>query len=548
MEQPLIPWHPVREIQAQSVLVFAAHPDDEVFGCGGSLCRHVSAGVPMHVVVVTDGAYGREGEQRFSQAETRESESRAAAAILGTPSPEFWQLPDGALEYSEQLIDRLVESMRKRRADLVYAPSLHEVHPDHCALAMAAIEAVRRIGAGVRLAMYEIGAPLRPNVLVDIGLELGRKREAMRCFASQNALQRYDEQISALNSYRTYSLPREVLAAEAFELVGAEDVAGGHLGIFASEYERRRAIGQASVGSLDLPLVSVIVRSMDRPSLREALDSIALQTYPNIEVVVVDAKGKGHRPLPDACGRYPMRLIGGRGALARSGAANVGLEEARGRFLIFLDDDDWFYPHHVARLRQALDEGGAAVAAYSSIRCIDAGGVETRRFEADFDPVQLCIDNYIPIHAVLFRREVVDGGARFDEELALCEDWEFWQQVAARGPFRHVPEIGATYRLQEATGSGVWGDAACVRAAMLAVYRKRLPLQPDRMLWSIFEYARYKRLHDELCRTHQGVLAQRDAIIAERDSLLSSTSWRITRPLRALKRIFERFAGERSRK
>ncbi len=547
MGKPIIPWHPVREIQAKSVLVFAAHPDDEVFGCGGSMCRHVLASVPVHVVVVTDGAYGMEGQQRLSQAEMRESESCAAAALLGIPTPEFWRLPDGMLEYCERLIDRLVVTVQKQHADLVYAPSLHEVHPDHCALGMAAFEAVRRIGGGVRLAMYEIGAPLKPNVLVDIGPELGRKREAMRCFVSQNALQRYDEQICALNRYRTYSLPREVLAAEAYELVDADDIARDHLGIFASEYDRRRASGRASVGALDLPLISVIVRSMDRPSLRQALDSIALQTYPNIEVVIVNAKGEGHRSLPDACGRYPMRLIGG-GPFARSRAANVGLDEARGQFLMFLDDDDWFYPHHVARLKQALDEDGPAVAAYSSIRCLDAGGAETRRFEADFDPVQLCIDNYIPIHAVLFRREVVDGGARFDEGLALCEDWEFWQQVATRGPFLHVPEIGATYRLQEAAGSGVWGDAESVRTAMLAVYRKRLPLQPDGMLWSIFEYARYKRLHDELRRTHQNKLAQLEAVIAERESLLSSNSWRITRPLRALKRIVDRFAGERWKK
>src|SRR3990167_10533026 len=100
-----------------------------------------------------------------------------------------------------------------------------------------------------------------------------------------------------------------------------------------------------------MPLVSVLVRSMDRPSLHEALDAVALQTYPHVEVVVVNARGGEHAALGTSCGRFPLRLVNAGGSpLARPAAANAALDAARGDWLIFLDDDDSMDPDHLERL------------------------------------------------------------------------------------------------------------------------------------------------------------------------------------------------------
>jgi LmbE family N-acetylglucosaminyl deacetylase len=152
----------------------------------------------------------------------RQAESRAAAAILGTGEPIFWNLADRSLTYSEALVQRVVDAIAG--ADLVYAPSLDELHPDHRALGMAAIEAVRRSGRQMRLAQYEISAAQRPNLLLDISDVAPRKKQAIACFTSQLDAQRYDEQIGALNRYRTYTLPSSVSDAEAYLLVSAEEL------------------------------------------------------------------------------------------------------------------------------------------------------------------------------------------------------------------------------------------------------------------------------------------------------------------------------------
>ena len=84
----------------------------------------------------------------------------------------------------------------------------------------------------------------------------------------------------------------------------------------------------------------MLIRSIDRPELlQKALSSVAAQTWPAIEVVVVSAN-PNHSPLPNLCGTYPLRFIPTPTPLARSHAANRGLHEARGDYILFLDDDE----------------------------------------------------------------------------------------------------------------------------------------------------------------------------------------------------------------
>lgn len=93
-------------------------------------------------------------------------------------------------------------------------------------------------------------------------------------------------------------------------------------------------------------LVSVIVRSMGRRHLRAALTSISQQDHTPLEVIVVDATGGTHPPLPNIAWRdgHTIRVVGGAAQLPRPHAANAGLLAARGQWLCFLDDDDTTIP------------------------------------------------------------------------------------------------------------------------------------------------------------------------------------------------------------
>ncbi len=509
MENQLVPYEAATALPARRALVLAPHADDEVFGCGGAIAAHVRAGVPVDVVILTDGA-------RFGEPSARADESRAAAAVLGYGEPEFWSLPDRALAYDEALVRRIADAITASGADLVYAPSPWEIHPDHRQAAAIAIEAVRR--TGTRLACYEVGSPLPPNLLLDISALAETKKKAMQCFASQLEKQDYERQIRALNEYRSYTLPHGVIAAEAYLLLSAAELDSALPAALMGHPVA--AGGKPSAGAIDTgsPLVSILVRSLDREHLHEALDSVSLQGYPNIEVVVVAAK-PGHRPLAPRCGPFPVRLIETEAPLARSRTANRALDAARGEYLLFLDDDDWLLPGHVARLAQVLRRQPGSLAAYTGVALVGPRGEpQGQVMDLPFDGIRQLAGNLTPIHAVLFSRKLVAGGCRFDESLDRYEDWDFWLQASRRTHFAHVPGVSAAYRIHES--SGVHSEGGPAGEATQAIYRKW------QAAWSIGQMAQLMQhvwsgadrevevgqVRDELVRTQ--LEAQRQAAIA----------------------------------
>lgn len=217
MESNLIPYHAVTAIPAQRVLVLAPHPDDEVFGCGGTICKHVDGGTDVDVIVLTDGAL-------YADPAVRCAESTRAAKLLGYGTPEFWGYPDGGLQASDDLVQRLADRIAQTGTDLVFAPSPWELHPDHQQTQVLAVKVAMKSSPDLRLAFYEVGAPLQPNLLVDITTATETKLAAMRCFESQLLHQDYLAHIQALNCYRTYTLPRQVLAAEAFWILPSSEL------------------------------------------------------------------------------------------------------------------------------------------------------------------------------------------------------------------------------------------------------------------------------------------------------------------------------------
>jgi glycosyltransferase involved in cell wall biosynthesis/LmbE family N-acetylglucosaminyl deacetylase len=475
MEQRPVPCKAVFRIEGKKVLVLAPHPGDEVFGCGGTIMRHVAAGDILRVSILTDGEYCAGGaEQQSTSRELRREESNMAAGILGYGKPEFWGLPGHGLEYGEFLVQRIENVITALGADLIYAPSIYETHPDHRALGMAALEAVRRCKVKLKLAMYEMGVPMpHPNLLLDISGLRERKQEAMACFVSQLKEQPCDQHIGALNRFRTHNLGPQATAAEAYFLAQADDLKTDILKIYASEHQRQHEIGLPMMPE-DVPLVSVLIRSMDRPQLQDALDSLALQTYANIEVVVINARAEAHRPLGAWCGRFPLRMVNTGTPLMRSRAANVGLDNATGDYLMFLDDDDWWAPNHISGLVEALKNNTTRRVAYAGVefRGENRGKLELSPFNEPFDAGRLRGGNYIPIHAIMFARTLLGQGLRFDEAFEVYEDWDFLLQLSQFTGFVHVADVRAYYRASGTSGVGVYADNALKRKAREQIFEK----------------------------------------------------------------------------
>jgi glycosyltransferase involved in cell wall biosynthesis len=223
-------------------------------------------------------------------------------------------------------------------------------------------------------------------------------------------------------------------------------------------------------------LVSVIVRTMGRPSLPAALDTVAAQTHRPMEIVLVDAAGGGLNPAMH--GGLPVRVVR-KGPLSRAKAANAGLEAARGGWVMFLDEDDEIAPTHVADLLVAA-ASARVPAAYSQTRLVSASGESGRLLGGPFDRLALFRSNYLSIHAVLFNRALVTQGCRFDESLTMFEDWDFWLQVAMRTPLAFTGHATAIYHAdkgESGAGSGANLDRDGVLAQRERLMRKWQPHQ-----------------------------------------------------------------------
>ena len=229
---------------------------------------------------------------------------------------------------------------------------------------------------------------------------------------------------------------------------------------------------------MSTPRISVLVRSIGRATLEQALDSVDAQGLP-VRVLVVQAGGERPIELARPSGPVAVQLLRPPQPLTRSAAANLLLQHADTEFALFLDDDDWLLPGHLSRLLQALDEHPSAPAAHAGVVCRTGDRAAAQDLHVYDEPAPwpaMQLGNRLPIHAVLFRTAALAAppALRFDVGLQQFEDWDFWLQLMHRaGEFVHVPGVSAVYFIDAATGSGHAEQANPARRAHLQAFGRR---------------------------------------------------------------------------
>ncbi|MGH7898340.1 MAG: PIG-L family deacetylase [Candidatus Binatia bacterium] len=453
-EEALIPYHP-SDLRGERVLVFAPHPDDETFGCGGSIVLHRRHGDPVRVVFVTSGERGdwQGGSDPEALRMLREAEAGRALSFLGVEEWEFWRIPDRGVEADGALAARIADAVRAFQPSLIYAPAPLEVHPDHRALAHALRAALRGWADELRVGFYEVGYTAPVNTLVDVSAVWDVKEKAVRAYASQLGGPNYLAVTEGLSKFRTLTLGREVQAAEGFRVIAVEAIDSDPLWRWET-LQNSRAVASA------VPAVSVVVRTKDRPQfLREALASLASQSFADFEVVVVN---DGGADVGGILAEYPMlrtTLVSLESNRGRGAASNAGVEAARGEFVSYLDDDDIYYPQHLEILHAFLKRHDHFGAVYSdtNVARYRLGQNGTRyelvsrsvEYSEDFDRDLLLYQNYISNLSLMHRRDAWRRVGGFDAELELLEDWDFVVRLAQEFPFYHLARCTSEYRIRD---------------------------------------------------------------------------------------------------
>ena len=229
-----------------NILVVAAHPDDEVLGCGGTIAYHIAQGDSVHVIILAEGITARD-QSRNRQAHDGDLSQLAQAAeqahkILKTTTLKLLDLPDNRLDSLDRLdvVKHIEQYVAQYQPTVVYTHHSSDVNVDHRRVHEAVVTACRpQPGFCVtRLLFFEVasstewqppqsGHYFMPNWFVNIESTLALKLQALDAYASEMRQFPHPRSLKAVEHLaRWRGACVGVNAAEAFVL--GREIIGKH--------------------------------------------------------------------------------------------------------------------------------------------------------------------------------------------------------------------------------------------------------------------------------------------------------------------------------
>jgi N-acetylglucosamine malate deacetylase 1 len=220
------------------VSIVAAHPDDEVLGCGGIAARHADDGDQVNILILAEGATSRKSDLRattIEQVGDLQESAKLAADILGCDPPEFGGLPDNRMDSLDLLdIVRSVEDfVHRNQPELVYTHHASDVNVDHRITHQAVVTACRPLPTSCVRAIYTFetvsstewghslqGIKFQPLLYIDITKQLPRKLKALGQYSAEMRPFPHARSLKAIEALATLRGSETGFeAAEAFGIV-----------------------------------------------------------------------------------------------------------------------------------------------------------------------------------------------------------------------------------------------------------------------------------------------------------------------------------------
>ena len=221
----------------KNVLVFAAHPDDELLGVGGTVRRLADDGLVVRAIIMAEGITSRSEtreEANKNELEELKEDAQRAAEIIGYKSIEFCGLPDNRMDGMELLdvIKIVSKYVEKYQPDTIFTHHHGDLNIDHQITCEAVLTACRPVGSNLVKRIYGFetpsstewnytyNEPFTPNVYFDVSKTLEAKIRGMACYSSESTSYphpRSPEALIALGKYRGSNVGFEM--AEGFVLL-----------------------------------------------------------------------------------------------------------------------------------------------------------------------------------------------------------------------------------------------------------------------------------------------------------------------------------------
>ena len=183
------------------ILVVAAHPDDEVLGCGGTIAKSVQNGDEVYCLIMGEGVSSRYEHRELAKKEelkALKAEAQKAAEILGIKKVFFKDFPDNRFDTVPllEIIKAIREVKEKIKPDFIYTHYQGDLNIDHRITFEAVLTACRPLVGETVQCIYSFEVPsatewnapdkqFTPNVFVDISDTFNKKIEALKAYKSE---------------------------------------------------------------------------------------------------------------------------------------------------------------------------------------------------------------------------------------------------------------------------------------------------------------------------------------------------------------------------
>jgi len=209
------------------ILVIGAHPDDEVYGCGGAIARLSKEGHDIHVLIVSEGSTAQyENKEMITK---KREEAEKVKSLLGIKEYIFGDFPDMKLDTVPHIeLNKFIsETVSRIKPEWIFTHSPLDLNKDHRVVFHSTMVAARpQVDYVKRILCYEVPSttelgeePFRPEVFIDITDYLQKKSDAVSAYKTE--LREFPhgrsaEAIEALAKYRGYA--SNYRYAEAFTI------------------------------------------------------------------------------------------------------------------------------------------------------------------------------------------------------------------------------------------------------------------------------------------------------------------------------------------
>jgi LmbE family N-acetylglucosaminyl deacetylase len=177
----------------KSVMVFCAHPDDEVLGVGGTIAKYAGEGIEVVTVIFSSGERSHPWMKKHVTVGARQKETEKAASILGIKKTINLGLKDGTLlkESKGSIFEKIISIISEHNPDKIFTHAIDDPHLDHHAVYKIVTKAIQAMNYAGNAYSYEVWNPLNimkrkmPKMYVDISATFSTKVRALKCFKSQ---------------------------------------------------------------------------------------------------------------------------------------------------------------------------------------------------------------------------------------------------------------------------------------------------------------------------------------------------------------------------